>query len=102
MFSKDTIYVIGDAKAPQSNPITKQFNQYFVALVVNKTNGKIIDAECSATVDLTVRFIKSIFVGRHINDPDIMTDILERYFGASQKALMVAFGDAQKKYNQLV
>ncbi|MGW5891791.1 DUF3870 domain-containing protein [Priestia megaterium] len=101
MYDQDTIYIIGDAKAPQSNPITKKFNQYFLGLVVDKTNGKIIDVECSATIGLTVRFVQSIFIGRHISDPTLTDDINSRYFGSSQKALVVAFHDAQKKYQQI-
>lgn len=101
MYDKDTIFIIGDAKASQNNPITKKYNQYFLAIVVDRTDGKIIDVECSATVDITKRFIQSLFIGRHIDDPLIVDDINQRYFGSSQKALIVAFNDAQKKYQAI-
>lgn len=101
MYDKNTIYIIGDAKASQNNPITKKYNQYFLAIVVSQTDGKIIDVECSATVDITKRFIQSIFIGRPIDDPSIAEDISNRYFGSSQKALIVAFNDAQKKYQAI-
>ncbi|EHL79026.1 hypothetical protein HMPREF1015_02297 [Bacillus smithii 7_3_47FAA] len=101
-YDSDTIYIIGDAKAPLNNPITKHFNQYFIGLVVDRTSGKIVDVECSATIQLTVQFLKSIFVGKNIEDPVLIQEISQRYFGSSQKALIVAFQDAQKKYKRIV
>ncbi|PTY76819.1 hypothetical protein B5V89_16705 [Heyndrickxia sporothermodurans] len=98
MYEKEAIFITGDAKSSQNNPITKKFSQYFLALVVNRTTGKIIDVDCSATVDLTRRFVQAIFIGRHIDDPSLVEDISNRYFGSSQKAMIVAFQDALKKY----
>jgi hypothetical protein len=99
LFDKDTIYLIGDAQSSVNNPITQQYNTFFIGLVVDCTNGKIIDASCSATISLTADFVRSIFVGYSIEDTDaIAKEIRMRYFGSSQKALNVAFKDAQKKY----
>ncbi|RYM06297.1 DUF3870 domain-containing protein [Sporolactobacillus sp. THM7-7] len=102
MYNRDTIFIIGDSKASQKNPITLRFHQFFLGLIVDRTNGRIVDAECSATIQLTVQFIRTIFVGRFINDPEIIEEIEQRYFGSSQKALIVAYQDARKKYNQIV
>ncbi|QQZ08780.1 DUF3870 domain-containing protein [Heyndrickxia vini] len=101
MYEKEAIFITGDAKSSQNNPITKKFSQYFLALVVNRTTGKIIDVDCSATVDLTRRFVQSLFIGRHIDDPSLLEDISNRYFGSSQKAMIVAFQDALKKYHAI-
>ncbi|MDD9148808.1 MULTISPECIES: DUF3870 domain-containing protein [unclassified Sporolactobacillus] len=101
-YNDDTIFIIGDSKSSQKNPITIQFHQFFLGLVVDRTDGRIIDAECSATIELTVRFVRSLLVGRFINDSSIIDEIRLRYFGSSQRALIVAFNDALKKYNQVV
>lgn len=101
MFGKNTIYVIGDSKSGRNNPITLRYNQFFIGLVIDVFSGRIIDAECSATIDLTNRFIQSLFVDQLMDDPVIMENIQNRYFGSSQKALIVAFNDARKKYNQI-
>lgn len=99
MYDQDTIYIVGDAQSPSNNPITQQFAAFFVALVVDPTNDKIVDAGCSATIQLTSDFVKSIFVGRSIlATEELETLIRMRYFGSSQKALIVALKDAQKKY----
>ncbi|UOY92532.1 DUF3870 domain-containing protein [Ectobacillus sp. JY-23] len=101
MYSVRTIYIVGDAKAPQNNPITEQFKSYFLALVIDRDTGVIMDAECSATVALTARFVQSLFLYKHILDPSLPGEIEKRYFGSSQKALLVALKDAKKKYEQL-
>jgi len=100
MYNQNTVYVIGDAKSPQNNPITKKYSQFFLALVVDAVSGEIVDSECSATIGLTNRFIHSLLVGRHVDDPAIVKDIRKRYVGSSQKALIVAYHDAKSKYEQ--
>ncbi|MEK4029631.1 MULTISPECIES: DUF3870 domain-containing protein [Bacillaceae] len=103
MFHKDTIYVIGDSKTASNNPIMQQFNSYFIGLVIDRSNHKILEAECSSTISLTSKFVQSIFSGRSMMEfEDIIADIESRYFGASQKALIVAFKNAHIKYNQII
>ncbi|WP_242143152.1 MULTISPECIES: DUF3870 domain-containing protein [unclassified Bacillus cereus group] len=101
MYASNTIYVVGDAKAPQNNPITEKFKSYFVAFVLERDTGEIIDADCSATIALTSQFVKHLFLHKNINDSHLADEIKGRYFGSSQKALLVALKDAQKKYNQI-
>lgn len=81
----------------------QQFNTYFIGLVIDRDSHEIMEAECSSTISLTSRFVQSIFVGRSIMDmEDIIEEIENRYFGASQKALTVAFKNAYIKYNQII
>ncbi|OCS92500.1 DUF3870 domain-containing protein [Caryophanon latum] len=101
MFHDQIIYVIGDAQVSQNNPISKQYNQFFLGVAVDRSNGIIVDVDCSATVSLTVKFIASLLVNYNINDEKIVSNIQNRYFGSSQKALLVAFKDVQRKYNQI-
>lgn len=103
MFQQNTVYIIGESKTSSNNPITQKYNGFFVALVITKETGEIIDAECSSTIDLTSLFIKSLFVGKSILEVDsILEEIEQRYFGSSQKALMVAFKNANIKYIQIL
>ncbi|MGM3026348.1 DUF3870 domain-containing protein, partial [Bacillus cereus group sp. BC309] len=46
-------------------------------------------------------FVKYLFLHKNINDPALVMEVKNRYFGSSQKALLVALKDVQKKYNQL-
>ncbi|MDY0404767.1 DUF3870 domain-containing protein [Virgibacillus sp. 179-BFC.A HS] len=100
MYHQHTIYVIVDAKAPQNNPITKKYSQFFLALVIDYDRDEIVDSECSATVGLTNRFVQSLFTGQKIDDDMIEENIRNRYHGSSQKALIVAFNEAKNKYIQ--
>ncbi|KMY54175.1 MULTISPECIES: DUF3870 domain-containing protein [Bacillaceae] len=103
MFHKDTIYVIGDSKTASNNPIMQQFNSYFIGLVIDRNSHRILEAECSSTISLTSKFVQSIFNGRSMMEvEEIISDIESRYFGASQKALIVAFKNAHIKYNQII
>lgn len=100
MFDPQCIFVVGDAKASQNNPITKQYNQFFLALVIDSHTDQIVECECSSTLELTNHFVRSLFTGRSAYDEEIEEQVEKRYHGASQKALIVAFRDAKIKYGQ--
>ncbi|WP_026580678.1 DUF3870 domain-containing protein [Bacillus sp. J33] len=103
MYRQNTVYIIGDSKTSLNNPIMQKYNGFFVALVIDRETDQIVDAECSSTINLTSLFIKSIFVGKSILEIDkVMEEIESRYFGSSQKALMVAFKNAHIKYTQIL
>lgn len=101
LYHSNTVYIIGDAKAPQNNPITKKYSQFFLALVVNIETDEIVDCECSSTIQLTNHFVKSLFIGESLGDTLIEESIRKRYHGSSQKALIVACRDAEYKYTQV-
>ncbi|WP_080872335.1 DUF3870 domain-containing protein [Oceanobacillus timonensis] len=103
MYEDHMVYIIGDAKAPSNNPITKQYNGFFIGLVINKETHEIVDFDCSATIELTVRFLRSLFIKEKMIDTStIINKIESRYFGSSQKGIIVAYKDALKKYKQII
>lgn len=100
MYEQNTVYFVGEAKSPENNPITKQYTTFFAGFVVERESGEIIDVDCTAILDSTKQFIQALFIGKSFCDPDgVIKAIEERYFGSSQKALIVAFKNAQKKYD---
>lgn len=103
MYEADTIYVIGHAKVQQQNPIMKQFGQFYIAFVVQKPSGIIVDCEASFTLNISERMIKSIFCGKSMaTDGEILCNEIEtRYFGSSQKSILVAFREAQKRWEEV-
>lgn len=102
MYKDSTVYVVGDAKASTNNPITKQYSSLFVGLVVDLETDSIVDFGCSATIIVTNRFLQSLFIGENILDEPAIIDKMEsRYFGSSQKGIIVAYKDALKKYRQI-
>jgi len=103
MYEEQTVYIIGDAKAPSNNPITKQYNGFFIGLVIHKETHEIVDFDCSVTIELTARFLRSLFVKEKMIDaPTIINKVESRYFGSTQKGIIVAYKDALKKYTQII
>lgn len=103
MFQQTTVYIVGDSKTALNNPIMQRYNSFFIGLVIDRETEKIVDAECSSTIELTSQFVKSLFKGKSILEVDaVLAEIEQRYFGSSQKALMVAFKNANIKYVQIM
>lgn len=103
MYNKNTLYIVGNSKTSSDNAITYKYNSFYIGFVVEVENGRIIDLSCSSTIRTTEEFIKSIFIGRSINEYDtyLEEEVKKRYHGSSQKAIIVAYKDAVKKYNEI-
>jgi len=103
IYDKNSIYIVGSSKTSSSNAITTNFNEFFIGFVVNKKDDKIIDLSCTSILRTTEKFIWSIFINKQLNEYDISieNDIRNRYFGSSQKAIIVAYKDAFKKYKEI-
>lgn len=103
MYDKNTIYVVGNAKTNTENAITNQFSSFFIGFVVNVDTGEIIDLSCSSTIRTTDDFIKSLLMGKSLKifDCDLEEEVKKRYHGSSQRAIIVAYKDGVKKYNEV-
>lgn len=99
-YKKSTIYITGIAHANSTDPITVKYNIFFLGVIIDKNTSEVVDLACNAISNTTVEFIKSIIIGHNIvNDiKEIIKEIQERFFGTSQKALVVALKDAHNKY----
>jgi len=102
-YGKSTIYIIGDSKTTTNNPITHQYTAFFLALVIDLDKEEIVDMGASATLPITNQFIQSMFIGYSMKKgiEPMIEEITHRYHGASQKAMIVAWKDAYKKYHQI-
>lgn len=100
MFDSNTVFVSGASKSQLNNPITYQYGRFILAFVVDRDSGRIITCSGSTTLELTNEFLQSIFCGKNMLSDDklIQDEITNRYIGASQKAILVAYRDAQKRY----
>lgn len=100
MYGPNTVYIIGDAKSQQNNPIQQRFGRFMLGFVVDRDTGNILNCGSSVMMKSTYDFIDSLFAGRNIlSDGDaIKRDVENRYFGASQKAIIFAFKDAQRRF----
>ncbi len=103
MYDKGTIYVVGTSKTNTDNAITNRFNAFFIGFVIDIKTESIIDLSCTSTIRTTEEFVKTLFLGKNIGkyDLEIEEEIKRRYHGSSQKAIIVAYKDAFKKYNEI-
>lgn len=99
-YPENSLYIVGNSKSQMNNPITQLYGQFFIGYIVDNNTGKILDAECNAIIETTNKFIRDIFIGENMGiDSEIVKSRIEkRYLASSQKAIIVAFKDAQKKY----
>ncbi|MHB1392023.1 MAG: DUF3870 domain-containing protein [Clostridia bacterium] len=100
IYPENSLYIVGNSKSQMNNPITQMYGQFFIGFIIEKESGKIIDVECNAIISITNNILKDILIGENMAmDYDtIKNQITKRYLGSSQKAILVAFKDAQKKY----
>ena len=100
IYPENSLYIVGNSKSQLNNPITQMYGQFFIGFIVENKSGKIIDVECNAIISLTNNIIKDILIGENLtlDYETIKSQITNRYLGSSQKAILVAFKDAQKKY----
>ena len=100
MSENSTVYITGEARTNTDNAITKIYNSFYIAMIVDADTAEILDFGCSHTVNVTERFLASVIIGKHISiDDEIIEKAIEsRYFGSSKKAAIVAYRDAVKKF----
>ncbi len=103
MYEKNTVYVVGNAKTNTDNAITLRFNSFYIGFVVDLKTDRINDSSSSSTLRTTDEFIKSLLMGRSLKtfDDKLKEEVIKRYHGSSQKAIIVAYKDGVKKYNEM-
>lgn len=98
----ETVYIIGESRTNMDNAITVIYNSFYMAFEIDVETDKINDIGCTHTIDITERFIKKIFMGRNVLEfDDLENEIKRRYHGTSQKAVIVSYKDALKKYQDV-
>lgn len=103
MYKENTVYIIGNAKTNVENAITIQYNSFFIGFVVDITTDKIIDLSSSSTLKVTDEFIKSLLINKSFKlfDETLEEEVMKRYHGSSQKAIIAAYRDGVKRYNEI-
>ena len=101
-FPDNSILIVGNAQTTADNPINHQYNGFFISFVVDGDKGTILDCSMSMVLELTNRFVRDFFVGRHLlsDESKIIAEVNARYYGSSRKAIIVAYKDAIKKFRE--
>lgn len=98
-YGPDAFFVAGLATATADTPIAVQYDKLLVVLIVERSTGVILDAECNMVLDVTGDFIASLFVGRcfYTDLEGMIADVCYNYQGINQRALVVCLRDAYAK-----
>lgn len=98
----NTVYVVGHGRTGSDNPIMNVYTQFFVGFSVNVETDIVVDAAASFVLEETKSFVRSLFVGKKFDGihDDVINEIERRYWGSSQRALIVAYKDAVKHYTE--
>lgn len=97
-----TVYIIGESRTNMDNAITAIYNSFYMSFEIDLESDVILDAGCTHTIRITEDFIKKLFIGKNALDLDVIEqEIKRRYHGTSQKAVIVSYKDAIKKYQEI-
>ena len=95
----DTVYIIGESRTNLDNAITIIYNSFYMGIEIDIQSNKVVDIGCVHTLSLTEKIVKDIFIGKDINDSELIEkEVKRRYHGTSQRAIIVSYKDALKKY----
>lgn len=103
MYEASTVYIVGNSKTNNENAITTLYNSFYIGFVIEPGDGRIVDVSCSATIRTTDEFVRSLFIGKTMGSDDatLEDEVRRRYHGSSQKAIIVAYKDAARKYAEI-
>lgn len=104
VYGKETIFITGTAKIGKADPIASTHDIFFVGLIIDRNNHKIVDFTCNMVRDVTDDFLKSVVLGYNIiNEEDALIDeIKERFHGMAQKSVCASIKDGRNKYLNLL
>lgn len=99
-YEASTVFVTGISRPAQDDPIASNYQVFFLSIIVDRANDRVIDATCNMASDMTKDFIHSLLVGHDLaKDMEEMVAVIRRrFFGLAQKALIVALKDAHNRY----
>ena len=100
MENNNTILVVGQAKPSKEDAIYNLHGEFYISLIVERDTGKILELDCNTILEVTKRFVASMFVGKSLKTdvPMIEKEIRERYFALTQKPLIACMKDACNRY----
>ncbi|MBW4828562.1 MAG: DUF3870 domain-containing protein [Clostridiaceae bacterium] len=100
-FGEDTVYFVSYAKLPQDMSATYIHRVVGVGFLINTKTGIIEDVMVTLLSDLCKEFLCHLMVGHNIKEDgidEIVDKVENRFFGYSQKAIVVAMKGAYRRY----
>ncbi|SRR5690554_208162 len=100
-FGEDTVYFVSYAKLPSDIAATYVHKVVGVGFLINTKTGIIEDVMVTLISDLVKDFLSYLIIGHNIDDngiDGIIEKIEARFFGYSQKAIIVATKGVYRRY----
>lgn len=102
-YTENSVYICGTARINESSVINHVYKKYFISMVIDKDTNMILDAQCNSILRITSDFVSDLLIDKNIvhDFDDILLNISKRYFGLSQKAIIVSVKDIHNQYCML-
>jgi len=97
------VFLTGYARLPSGIVASELSKVVGISLVVNRDTGIVLDADCTLVTRVAREFVRTLLVGRSLRDDaaELEREIIARYHGNAQKALVAALRIAHEKFLQL-
>lgn len=93
VYSDESVYFSASSKLPSSIPSGEVYDSLNIGFVIDKNTGIIEDVSVTLLSTGATRFLMYLINGfnLHERDPEeLINELRTRYFGGSQKAIIVA------------
>lgn len=100
-FSEEHVYFVSYAKLPEDMSATYIHRVVGVGFLINTKTGIIEDVMVTLLSDLCKEFLHYLIVGHNIEEDgveELVEKIENRFFGYSQKAIIVAIKGVHRRY----
>ena len=102
MHHPNTVYITGISRPTTGNPIAQRYGVLFLGFLVDAHTGVILDVGVNAICSITSTFLSQLFVGYSLSTQvdEMLRRVQDRYWGHSQKSILVAVKHAHEKWNR--
>ena len=99
-YPNDTVLVVGQARPAKDDAINLTHGEFYLALVLQRNTGRILEAECNTILNVPRAFIRQLLVDRCLpaDLPYLEGCIKTRYFALTQRPLIACLRDASNRY----
>ena len=103
-YPDDTIYISATAKLPAGIPSENVYKVIDVGVVIRREQGTIMDTSVTLLTRTAEQFLQDLIIGHNLKEQgmdSLAARIQDRYYGAAQKAVIVALRQIHEKYIHL-
>lgn len=95
-----TLIFCGNSRFPENVTVKHVFGYLSLELEVDPVDFKIVDASCTLLPSLGEKILINSLVGHKVEEgiKNAVTEIEERFFSTTKRAIIAAIEDAYKRY----